>query len=159
INGCVFPFIDNQNRTYNTCITTSDLLARRISWCRNIFGQPISFDYCAQKPCIYGICIPSSRWTFGNSYHHLYVIVQIVIQDVYMYTCLLSIKSCFSAPNIFQTTLNALEFLTTQTYQNLSTIFRNLVRNSINSSFNFLPLVFTIFRISQENYYQISADL
>ncbi|CAF2891464.1 unnamed protein product [Rotaria sp. Silwood2] len=72
---------------------------------------------------------------------------------------LLSIKSCFSAPNIFQTTLNALEFLTTQTYQNLSTIFRNLVRNSINSSFNFLPLVFTIFRISQENYYQISADL
>ncbi|CAF3404111.1 unnamed protein product, partial [Rotaria sp. Silwood2] len=45
---------------------------------------------------------------------------------------------------IFQTTLNALEFLTTQTYQNLSTIFRNLVRNSINSSFNFLPLVFTI---------------
>lgn len=25
-------------------------------------------DYCAKKPCVYGVCVPSIRWAFGNSY-------------------------------------------------------------------------------------------
>ncbi len=42
-------------------------------------------------------------------------------------------------------TLNALESPTTQTYQNVSLMFRNLVRNETNSSFDFLPLIFTTY--------------
>jgi len=42
ITGCVFPFVDNQNRTHNTCITTSDYLGGTVPWCRNALGQPRS---------------------------------------------------------------------------------------------------------------------
>jgi hypothetical protein len=31
INGYIFPFIASENRTYNTCITASDFLGRKIS--------------------------------------------------------------------------------------------------------------------------------
>jgi hypothetical protein len=43
------------------------------------------------------------------------------------------------------TTLNALESPTTQTYLNLTTMFRELVRNMTNTSFDFLPLIFTTY--------------
>jgi hypothetical protein len=55
------------------------------------------------------------------------------------------LKALFLVPNISQTTLNALESPTTQTYQNLSLLFRQLVRNETNSSFDFLPLVYTMY--------------
>ena len=53
------------------------------------------------------------------------------------------IKALFSVPNISDTTLNALESPTTQTYQNISAMFRNLIRNETNTTFDFLPLIFT----------------
>ena len=40
--GCVFPFVDNQNQTRNTCITTPDFFGGTVPWCRNAFGQPRS---------------------------------------------------------------------------------------------------------------------
>ena len=39
ITGCVFPFVDNQNQTHNTCITTSDFFGGTIPGCRNALGQ------------------------------------------------------------------------------------------------------------------------
>jgi hypothetical protein len=42
ITGCKFPFADNQNRTYNTCIITSDEFGGLIPWCRDPTGRPIS---------------------------------------------------------------------------------------------------------------------
>lgn len=76
------------------------------------------------------------------------------------------------------TTLNALESPSTQTYQNVSALFRNLVRNRTNSSFDFLPLIFTTYdliiksnsfdflrihsfryRTEEGNFYQITADM
>ncbi len=40
--GCVFPFVDNQNLTHNSCITTNDYLGGTVPWCRNALGQPRS---------------------------------------------------------------------------------------------------------------------
>lgn len=42
ITGCRFPFVDNQNQTHNTCITTSDVFSGTVPWCRDALGRPIS---------------------------------------------------------------------------------------------------------------------
>ena len=73
-------------------------------------------------------------------------------------------------------TLYALQSPTTQAYQNLTNMFRDLIRNRTNSSFDFLPLIFTtyvlfeskdflirVFRFRRQtaagNIYQITADI
>ncbi|CAF3707629.1 unnamed protein product [Rotaria sordida] len=161
ITDCVFPFVDNQNRSHNTCITTSDYLGGTVPWCRNILGQPRSclIDYCAQRPCVYGTCIPTSRWAFGSSYPSFICNCTDGFTGMLCTHAYFRLKSLYLVPNISSTTLNALESPTTQTYQNISRMFRNLVRNRTNSSFDFLPLVYTTFRNPTGNYYQISADL
>ena len=53
------------------------------------------------------------------------------------------LKALYSVPNISATTLDALESPSTQAYQNLSAMFRDLVRNRTNLTFDFLPLIFT----------------
>ncbi|CAF4549618.1 unnamed protein product [Rotaria sp. Silwood1] len=161
ITDCVFPFVDNQNRTHNTCITTSDFLGGTVPWCRNILGQPKScqIDYCAKKPCVYGTCTPTSRWAFGTSYPSFICNCTIGFTGILCTHAYFRLKTLYLAPNISDTTLNALESPTTQTYQNISKMFRELVRNKTNSSFDYLPLLYTTFRTTNGNYYQISADL
>ena len=44
ITDCSFPFVDNQNRTHNSCITTSDYLSGTVAWCRTITGQQKSCE-------------------------------------------------------------------------------------------------------------------
>ena len=39
--------------------------------------------------------------------------------------------------------LNALESPTTQAYENLTIMFRDLIRNQTNLTFDFLPLIFS----------------
>ncbi|CAM4752695.1 unnamed protein product [Rotaria magnacalcarata] len=160
ITGCVFPFVDNQNQTHNTCIATSDYFAGTVPWCRNGLGQPRSckIDYCAQKPCVYGTCIPSIRWAFGNSYPSFICNCTAGFTGILCTHAYFRLKALYFVPNISATTLNALESPTTQAYQTVSTMFRNLIRNATNSSFDFLPLYYTTFRRSNGNYYQITAD-
>ncbi|UJR30132.1 hypothetical protein I4U23_017673 [Adineta vaga] len=160
ITGCVFPFVDNQNRTQNTCITTNDYMNGTVPWCRNIQGLPQScqIDYCAQKPCKYGVCVPSIRWAFGNSYPAFICNCTAGYTGQLCTHAYFRIKSFFSAPNMSTTLLNALESPTTQAYQNLMNMFRDLIRNRTNSSFDFLPLMFTTFRGDDGNYIQVTAD-
>ncbi|CAF1111478.1 unnamed protein product, partial [Adineta ricciae] len=160
ITGCVFPFVDNQNRTQNTCITTSDYMNGTVPWCRNAQGLPQScqIDYCAKKPCVYGVCVPSIQWAFGNSYPAFICNCTAGYTGRLCTHAYFRLKALFAAPNMSTTTLNALESPTTQTYLNLTNMFRNLIQNRTNSSFDFLPLMFTTFRTDQGNYIQITAD-
>ncbi|CAF0850468.1 unnamed protein product [Adineta steineri] len=161
ITGCVFPFVDNQNRTQNTCITTTDYMGGTVPWCRNVFGIPRScqIDYCAQHPCIYGQCVPSPQWAFGNSYPSFICNCTSGYTGRLCTHAYFRLKALYAVPNMTTAQLNALESPTTDTYQNLTTLFRNLIRNRTNSTFDFLPLVFTTFRTDEGNFYQVSADL
>lgn len=39
ITRCQLPFIDDQNRTQVSCITTADYFNGTIPWCKNALGQ------------------------------------------------------------------------------------------------------------------------
>ncbi|UJR32550.1 hypothetical protein I4U23_020012 [Adineta vaga] len=160
--GCVFPFVDNQNRTQNTCITTNDYMNGAIPWCRNAQGslRSCQIDYCAQKPCKYGVCVPFTRWTSnGTSYPSFICNCTNGYTGQLCTHAYFRVKSLFHASNMSTTVLNALESPTTQTYQDLSYMFRDLIRNRLNSSYDFLPLIFTTYRSYGENFVQMTADM
>ncbi|CAF4427105.1 unnamed protein product, partial [Adineta steineri] len=116
-----------------------------VPWCRNVFGVPRScqIDYCAQHPCIYGQCVPSPQWAFGNSYPSFICNCTSGYTGRLCTHAYFRLKALYAVPNMTTAQLNALESPTTDTYQNLTTLFRNLIRNRTNSTFDFLPLVFT----------------
>ncbi|CAF1192688.1 unnamed protein product [Adineta ricciae] len=156
ITGCVFPFIDNEYQSQNSCITSNDYMNGTVPWCKSASGRPNS---CQNMALVFHLYDMHLEFCFQ---HSLVRVTLALLEDCVHTNWSLAYfraKARFKAPGMSKTTLNALESSTTQTYQNLTNLFQGLIRNQTNSSFDFSPLMYTTFSTYTGNFIQITADM